>query len=360
MAQTDTDTAHAAEERAGEEALRRRRRARAWLFVALVVALVVTGLVSIVSGQYTVPVGDLPRILLAGPNGVADTTASVVWRIRVPRLVLGLIVGAALGVAGALMQAVFANPLAEPSVIGVTSGAGVGAAIAIVLNVAWLGTMTVPAFAFVTALATAAAVYALARFGGRVHVINLILTGIAVNAVCGAAISFLVYIAPATAREQIVFWQMGSLNGSQWRHVGVVSIVALVGFLVALRLGSRLDALALGDGAARHIGVNVAALRTVAIVAAALLTAAAVAFAGLIGFVGLIVPHIIRSVTGPANTVLVPASALGGAALIGLSDVVARTIIPFADLPIGIFTALVGGPTFFILLRRMMRKGRGL
>ena len=335
-----------------------RRRNRIILFIVLVLLLIGTTIFSVVVGQYTLDASELPGLLLAGP-GQDSIQQSVLWNIRLPRLVLGIIVGAALGVAGALMQAVFANPLAEPSVIGVTSGAGVGAAVVIVFNWNWLGTSTVPAAAFVTAVITTVVVYQLARHDGQVHVLNLILTGIAVNAVCGAAISLLVYIAPATSREQIIFWQMGSLNGAQWKYVTVVLPIIVIGVIISLLLGSALDILALGDKAAGHIGVNVQTVRIAAIGASTLLTAGAVAYAGLIGFVGLIIPHLLRGITGPSNRILMPASALAGAVLIGLSDIAARTLIAFADLPIGIFTAIVGGPTFFILLRRMMRRGRG-
>ncbi|WP_293767875.1 iron ABC transporter permease [uncultured Corynebacterium sp.] len=333
-----------------------RARARTLVFAALAVLLVVSFFLSLALGQYYVAPGDLVRFLAEGPGG-GDLSASVVWDIRLPRIVLGFLVGACLGVAGTLMQAVFANPLAEPSIIGVTSGAGVGAALAIVFGISWLGTFTVPVFAFASAVVVTAIIYRLARSRGRVAVVNLILTGIAINAVCTALISFMVYLAPTASRDQIVFWQMGSLNGSQWKHVWVVLPVAAIGLAMALRLGRQLDVLALGERAAGHTGVNVGRLRVVAIAAAAVLTAGAVAFAGLIGFVGLIVPHVLRTIVGPENRVLVPASALAGAVLIALADVAARTLIPFADLPIGIFTALVGGPTFFVLLRRMMRKG---
>lgn len=350
----ETDQRGAVRER---DAFQKRRRNRIILFIVLVLLLFGTMVFSVVVGQYTLKASDLPRLLAIGP-GQDSIQQSVLWNIRLPRLVLGIIVGAALGVAGALMQAVFANPLAEPSVIGVTSGAGVGAAVVIVFNWTWLGTSTVPAAAFVTAVITTVAVYQLARHDGQVHVLNLILTGIAVNAVCGAAISLLVYIAPATSREQIIFWQMGSLNGAQWKYVTVVLPIIAVGIFIALLLGGALDILALGDKAAGHIGVNVQTVRIAAIGASTLLTAGAVAYAGLIGFVGLIIPHLLRGITGPSNKILMPASALAGAVLIGLSDVAARTLIAFADLPIGIFTAIVGGPTFFILLRRMMRRGR--
>lgn len=338
------------------EIFARRRTQRRWVFVGLGVLAILAALVSIILGQYYITIRDLVPILTLGP-GQESLTASVVWNIRLPRLVLGLLVGAALGVAGTLMQAIFANPLAEPSIIGVTSGAGVGAAVAIVFNISFLGTFTVPALAFVSALVVTFIIYQFARHNGRVTVVHLILTGIAINAVCNAVIAFMVYLAPTANREAIIFWQMGSFNGSQWKHVWVVLPVVILGIAVALRLGKQLDILALGERAAAHTGVNVPVLRIVAIIASAVLTAAAVAFAGLIGFVGLIVPHLLRSIVGPENSILIPASALGGAVLIGFADVAARTLIPFADLPIGIFTALVGGPTFFILLRRMMRKG---
>lgn len=334
-----------------------RHRLRVGTFVALIVLLVGSVLLSTALGQYYLPLPDLLSILTSGPRAETDIAASVVWDIRLPRIFLGFLVGAALGVAGCLMQAVFANPLAEPSIVGVTSGAGVGAALVIVFEVSFLGTFTVPAAAFLTSLIVTAIIYRLAHNRGKVAVVNLILTGIAVNAVCGALISFMVYLAPTTSREQIIFWQMGSLNGSQWKHVWVVLPIVIIGFAIASRLGAQLDVLALGEKAAGHTGINVAVLRMVAIVASAVLTAAAVSFAGLIGFVGLIVPHVLRTIVGPENKILLPASALAGALLIALADVAARTLIPFADLPIGIFTALVGGPTFFILLRRMMRKG---
>ncbi|VEH04765.1 iron ABC transporter permease [Corynebacterium kutscheri] len=334
----------------------RRKQRQITLFVSLFALLLIVVLLSIALGQYYVPVQDILPILLGGSDS-AGLASSVVWEIRLPRIILGLLVGAALGVAGTLMQALFANPLAEPSIIGVTSGAGVGAALVIVFEIAILGTFTVPVAAFITALMVTGIIYQLARHNGRVAVVNLILTGIAINAVCGAIISFMLYLAPTSNREQIIFWQMGSLNGSQWKHVWVVLPVVVLGVVIALRLGRKLDVLALGERAAGHTGIDVAKLRVVAIVSSTVLTAGAVSFAGLIGFVGLIVPHLLRQIVGPENRILIPASALAGAVLIGFADIAARTLIPFADLPIGIFTALVGGPTFFILLRRMMRKG---
>lgn len=340
-----------------EQVFAARRTKRLLLFTILILLVLGVAVMSVSAGQFSVPVSDLGRVLSKGPLGARLLDETVVWRIRIPRVLLGLLVGAALGVGGALMQAVFANPLAEPSVIGVTSGAGVGAAFVLVTGWNFLGGSTVPLAAFIAGLITTVIVYSLSRYNGRVHIVSLILVGIAVNAVAGALISFMVYNAPTTSREQIVFWQMGSLNGAKWEHVSVVALVVGLGLLVSISMAGTLDLLALGDRAAGHVGIDVQRLRFAAITTATLLTAGAVSYAGLIGFVGLVIPHIVRTIVGPANKILIPASALGGAVLVAGADMVARTAVNFADLPIGIFTALVGGPTFFILLRRLMKRG---
>jgi len=326
----------------------------------MAVLLTATCIYSITVGQYELDLRELWPILKAGPLAATDLDSSVIWQIRLPRLVLGLFVGAALGLGGALMQAVFSNPLAEPSIIGVTSGAGVGAAFAIVFGAGILGSWSVPASAFIAGVLTTLLVYQLSRTSGKVQVLNLVLVGIAANAIAGAAISMLVFLAPTTAREQIIFWQMGTLAGANWEHTGIVAIIVTATTAIAMFLGKKLDLLALGDTAASHVGLNVQRVRIVAIALSTLLTAAAVSFAGIITFVGLVIPHIVRTVAGPSNRILLPASAIGGALLIGSSDILARTLIPFADLPIGIFTALIGGPTFFFLLRQMIRKRRTL
>ena len=341
-------------------AFQKRRTRRIVLFCVMAVLLTATCIYSITVGQYELDLRELWPILKAGPLAATDLDSSVIWQIRLPRLVLGLFVGAALGLGGALMQAVFSNPLAEPSIIGVTSGAGVGAAFAIVFGAGILGSWSVPASAFVAGVLTTLLVYQLSRTSGKVQVLNLVLVGIAANAIAGAAISMLVFLAPTTAREQIIFWQMGTLAGANWEHTGIVAIIVTATTAFAMFLGKKLDLLALGETAASHVGLNVQRVRIVAIALSTLLTAAAVSFAGIITFVGLVIPHIVRTVAGPSNRILLPASAIGGALLIGSSDILARTLIPFADLPIGIFTALIGGPTFFFLLRQMIRKRRTL
>jgi iron complex transport system permease protein len=342
-----------------------RPRRTVFLFLALTAALLLACLISAGTGQLHVPpdevlgsffhklgldLGPMPH----HPNGDA-----VLWHIRFPRLVMGLLVGAALGSAGAVMQGVFRNPLAEPGIIGVSSGAAVGACATIVFGWTALGTFTLAAFAFCTALAVTFLVYALSQRNGRTEVVTLVLMGVAVQAVCGAIVAWLLFLGDTAAREQIVFWQLGSLNGSAWNQVAVTVPFVGVGIIGSLFLSRKLDLLALGENAARHLGVNVERVRVTAILCVTLAVAAAVAFSGVIGFVGLVVPHLVRMVIGPAHRALVPASAIGGALVLTVADLIARQAVHYADLPIGMLTALVGGPFFFWLLIRARAQAGG-
>jgi iron complex transport system permease protein len=337
------------------------------LFTALVVTLVVVSLASAALGQYGMSLGQVASSVLhkfSGPLGwghpIRDHFAEqTLWQVRMPRVVMSLLVGATLACAGALMQGVFGNPLADPGIIGVSSGAALGAAVVIMTGVTVLGEFTVAAAAFVTGLAATLLVYLLSRAGGRTEVVTLVLTGIAVNAVTGAGLAFCTYFSDQSAMDQIVFWQLGSLNGTRWTYVQTVAPFVAVGILGSLVLARQLDLLSLGDRGARHAGVNVERLRLTAIVLVAVMAAAAVAFCGIIGFVGLVVPHLIRMITGPGHRVLMPASLLGGAVLLAAADLVARTAVAYADLPIGMLTALVGGPFFFWLLRRTRIRAGG-
>lgn len=287
-----------------------------------------------------------------------DVVTATLWVVRFPRIAMAMAVGAALAVGGALMQAVFGNPLAEPGVVGVSSGAALGASIAIVFGIQFAGG-GVAALAFVGGLLATLLVYAVARAGGRTEVVTLLLTGIAINAFAQAGLAFVLFLADTASREQIVFWQLGSLAGSLWSEVVVVVPLLAVGLLVALVVARSLDVLSLGERNARNLGVDVEGLRVVVIIVVALLTAAAVAFAGIIAFVGLVVPHIIRMALGPSHRTLLIASALGGAVLMLFADLLTRTLVAGADLPIGMLTALVGGPFFFALLYQQRRKSGG-
>ncbi len=338
---------------------------RGILFSGLSIALVVVAVISAASGQLAIPptevLGSIARAVgLDLGTAPSDPTAeAALWLIRFPRIVLALLVGAALAAAGMLMQAIFGNPLAEPGVVGVSSGAALGGAATIVFGWTFFGSWTIAFAAFVTGLAATVLVYAMSRANGKTEVVTLVLTGIAVNAVTAAGLAFLVFIGDTQAREEIVFWQLGSLNGAMWSDVSVVLPVVVVGVIVSILLARRLDLLSLGERSARHLGLNVEALRIGTIVLVALLVGAAVAFTGIIAFVGLVIPHLMRMIIGPAHLPLLIASTLGGALLLLTADLVARTAVPFADLPIGMLTSLVGGPFFFWLLRRTRARSGG-
>jgi iron complex transport system permease protein len=334
------------------------------------VLLVAATLVSALIGQFGVSVQEVVLSFLHGtwipnpwvPNPwppIDPTADAALWVIRFPRIVMAMGVGAALAVAGAVMQAVFGNPLAEPGVVGVSAGAAFGAAIAIVTGLLALGEWTIALLAFAGGLGATLLVYGVSRAGGRTEVVTLLLTGIAVNAFGGAGLAFLLFMAGSASREQIVFWQLGSLSGSLWREALLVLAVAAIGTVVAVLLGRRYDILALGERNARHLGIDVERLRFASIVLVALLTGVAVAFVGIISFVGLVVPHLMRMLLGPAHRALLVSSAFGGALLIVVADLLARTLIGGAELPIGLLTSLVGGPFFFVLLWRQRRASGG-
>lgn len=340
-----------------------RRSTATWtLTVALAAALLVLALLSAGLGAYHIPLSDVLGSVRhrAGLGGhpLDRVGESVLWNVRLPRVVLALLVGASLGCAGALTQGVFGNPLAEPGVIGISSGAAVGAAGSIALGLNFLGNWTVTLCAFAAGLVTVLLVYALSRSGGRTEVVTLILTGIAVNAFAGALIGLSVFFADSAQLSQITFWQLGSLAQATWPKVLAVLPCAVVGLAVAPFYARKLDLLALGERPARHLGVDVERLRIVLVLVVALLTAAAVAVAGVITFVGLLVPHLLRMAAGPGHRFLVPASALGGAVVLVAGDLAARTAAAPAELPLGVLTALIGSPFFFWLLRRT-RRGQG-
>jgi len=340
------------------------RRGRTFaLTAALSAALLVGCLLSAGLGAYDIPLGDVlsslqHRVGLGG-QALDRVAESVLWNVRLPRVTLALLVGSSLGCAGALMQGVFGNPLAEPGVIGISSGAAVGAVASIALGLTFFGNWTITVCAFVSGLATVLLVYVLSRSGGRTEVVTLILTGIAVNAFAGALIGLFIFFADNAQITQITFWQLGSLSQATWPKVLAVLPCAALGLLVAPFHARKLDLLALGERPARHLGVDVERLRIVLVLVVALLTAAAVAVAGIISFVGLLVPHLLRMANGPGHRFLVPGSALGGALVLVAGDLAARTVADPAELPLGVLTALFGSPFFFWLLRRTRRRQGG-
>ncbi len=348
------------------DGIRAKRRSRVTVvFVVSIVLLVGLALISSTIGQVpTTPIEVVGTVLhkigLAwGPLPRHPAGQVTLLQVRFPRVVLAVLVGAALATAGALLQGVFANPLAEPGVIGVSAGAAVGAGVVIVTGGAFVAAWSVAAGAFVAGLGTTLLVYLLSRAGGRTETVTLVLTGVAVNAFAGGLMSFLLFTATDAARDQIVFWQLGSLNGATWQSVAVVAPLTAAGVLAAVLMAPRLDLLALGEAAARHLGVDVERLRRNVILVVAVLATAGVAFTGIILFVGLIVPHVVRMLVGPAHRVLIPLSAILGAVVLLAADIGARDLVTNADLPLGMLTSLVGGPFFFWLLRRTRARSGG-
>ncbi len=342
-----------------------RRPRPAVVLTALALGLLVLALVSACVGQVpTSPAEVLGSIahrigLDIGPMPAHPVGEVTLWEVRFPRVILAIVVGAGLACAGALLQGVFANPLAEPGVIGVSAGAAVGACAVILTGGAFVAGTAVAAAAFATGLVTTILVYLLARSEGRTEVVTLVLTGVAINAFAGGLIAFFTFVADPAARDQIVFWQLGSLNGATWQAVAVVTPMAVLGIAATMLIAHRLDLLALGESAAAHLGVNVERLRQIAVLIVALLVSASVAFTGIILFVGLVVPHLMRMIVGPGHRILIPASVLCGAIVLLAADLGARTLVPNADLPLGMLTSLIGGPFFFWMLRRTRKQQGG-
>ena len=288
--------------------------------------------------------------ILPEPEGLK---ASIILQIRLPRVVLSGLVGASLAVAGATFQGIFRNPMADPFVIGVSSGASLGAVLAIVLGlqVGFLGLGAVPVMAFIGALGSILLVYSISRVGGRLPVLTMLLAGIAVGSFLSALVSLAVYFSNQQI-HQVVFWLMGGFSGATWQYVRLAVPYVAIGCAACLVYARELNAMVLGEDTAIHLGVDTEWVKRALLGAASLLTATAVATSGLIGFVGLIVPHVVRLLAGPDHRVLIPASALAGAAFLVTADAMARTVIAPTELPVGILTSMFGGPFFIYLLKR--------
>ena len=302
------------------------------------------------------------EILLDAALGVTEKAraAIVVLDVRLPRTVLGMLVGAATASAGALMQGLFRNPLADPSIVGVSGGAALAAASWFVFGAGaaaalpWgLGAYGLPLAAFFGGLAVTVILHAIATSDGRTSVVTMLLAGIALTGVTGAATGYLVFVSSEQQLREFTFWTLGSLGGATWAKIAMVLPFAAVLGLVAPFLARGLDALSLGEAEAFHIGVSVESTKRIAILAVAGAIGASVAVSGIIGFFGLTVPHLVRLTIGPAHRLLLPVSALLGGALLVLADVLARTVASPAELPLGVVTAGVGAPVMlWLLLKR--------
>jgi iron complex transport system permease protein len=324
--------------------------------------LLLTAILSIAIGSVFISPADLWRVLVSLftgnlPAGL-QTSAFIIWSIRLPRIALVLLTGAALGGSGAAYQGLFRNPLADPYLIGVASGAGLGAVLA--MSVRWpysfWGLLALPAAAFVGALLTVFLVYSLAHLGKTVPTTNLILAGVAFSSFATALTSFLMLRSTGELRRAIS-WLLGGASQAGWGPVLTVLPYLAIGLGILLLSGHALNLLQFGDDQAQQLGLNVTRTRTLILLAASLATAAAVSFSGIIGFIGLIVPHVMRLWFGADYRRLLPLSIIGGAGALLVADVIARSVMSPQELPVGIVTALAGAPFFLWVLRRAKNQG---
>ena len=332
------------------------------LGAALVVAALVFGSTQ---GAYAMAPAQLwqvlGQLLSGGQNAGADYL--VFANIRLPRLLLGLVAGGGLGLAGALMQGVFRNPLADPGLIGVSSGAALAAAATIVLGGLWfpglprsLGSWTLVGMAFAGGLGVTLLICALAQAGGGTRMGLMLLAGIAINALAMAGLGYLSFVSSDEQLRNLQMWLLGSLGGARWSSVALVGSVVLLASCVGMALARPLNAIALGEAQAALLGVPVERTKRLAVLVTALVVGAVTAATGMIGFIGLVAPHWVRMVAGPDHRVVLPGSALLGAALVVSADAVARTIVQPAELPLGVLTAFIGVPLFLAMLRQFRGK----
>lgn len=316
-----------------------------WVLVGLLLGVV---LLAAGTGAVSIP---LIQIL---SGDLTSAQQAVLFHIRLPRIALAVIVGVSLAVSGAAMQGLFRNPLADPGLIGISSGAALAVAVVIVLAggtlSGFLGLYSLGLAAFVGGLLTCLVIFRFARLSGQFSVTYMLLAGIAITALTGSGIGFLTYISTDQQLRALSFWTMGSVGGALWPAVGVAATVIFPASLVLMHNAQKLNILLLGEEEATHLGVETDKLKRLIIVCTALSVGVAVAVSGLIGFVGLVVPHLIRLSIGPDHRLLLPASALLGAALLLIADSLARTIVTPAEMPVGILTSLIGGPFFLWLL----------
>ena len=329
---------------------------RKWAIPLSILACLAIMYVCTVTGIASIPFRDANRILLheflhldVDMEGITDGSITIIRSVRLPRVVLGFLAGASLAVCGAGFQGIFKNPMADPFVLGVSSGAALGAAIGIVLH---FGTTLL---AFVGAFLTITLVYNISKIGKKVPVATLLLSGIAVSQTLSATMS-IIMILNKQSMDQIMFWTMGSLNGKGWGQIITVLPYSLLGIALLLTTCRELDIMLTGEETAIQLGVIVESLKKRVLFASTVITAAVISVTGIIGFVGLVVPHVVRMITGPKHRVLMPLSLLFGGTFLIICDTAARSMAVW-EIPVGIITSLCGGPFFIYLLRRMKRGG---
>jgi iron complex transport system permease protein len=326
---------------------------RVVVFLSLFTVFIISFLLSISTGTVYFPFKEIIKNIWEEIIGESNHYNPIIMEVRLPRVILALLVGASLGGVGTIFQSLFMNPMADAYVIGISSGAALGAvcAIAFRLEVQFLGLSSIPIFAFIGGIITVGLVYSISYRGRHNSMLNLLLAGLAVNAFLSGLMSLLLLISNTTLHESI-YWLMGGFSGRGWQHIRVIFPYFVVCTIVLSIYTRETNIMLLGDEQAQNLGVNVNQVRRILIIFSSLLTASAVSVSGVIGFVGLIIPHILRRIIGPDNRILFPASLLGGAILLMLSDLVARVAISPGEIPVGIVTSLIGAPFFLFLLKK--------
>jgi len=334
-----------------------------WLLL-LLLGLVSITLLATGTGYIPIRPSEVLQVIIARITGDAghlqgmdEIFPYVVMDVRLPRILCAVLVGAGLAVAGVVYQGILLNPLADPYTLGISSGAAFGASLALLLDMAMLGRFSVPLFAFAGALATLFTVLSLSSFNGRMSANTLILAGVIVSAILAAAISFIKYLADEQV-SVIIFWLMGSLASRSWTDVLVVLIAVVIGTGITIYYGRDLNILSLGHRTASSLGVETVRVRRNLLLSASLVAAVCVSVSGIIGFVGLIIPHLMRFLVGPDNRRLTMVSALAGAMLLLAADTTTRALLP-REVPVGVLTALLGGPFFCYIFRQRHRAGQG-
>lgn len=318
--------------------------------------------ISLGKGAYAIAPRDVVDILLyklglSSGEGIQPMDESILWIIRLPRVLLAILVGAALSAAGVCMQGLFRNPLADPQLIGITAGASLAAALVLVYgSLMIMGAATLPVAAFLGCFIAAALVYQLSRSGGKAITSIMLLAGIAINALSMSFVGYLTFAADDDELRDLTFWTLGSLGGASWENLAMVAPFILIPLFIMPFFGKSLNAYALGEDGASMLGINTGRFKIIIILLTTLVVGASVAVTGVIGFLGLVVPHIVRMIVGPEHKNLIVSSILLGALLLLTADLFSRTLIAPVEIPIGIITAILGTPLFLSILIREKRK----
>lgn len=345
-------------------------RKSSYILTSLFIALILVIGISLLVGAYDLSISAILEIVqqkVFAANGSSQNSVGadsyLLFQIRLPRILLAGITGAGLAITGAAIQGLFRNPLADPSLIGITSGAMLFAVLAIVLMTSILGALSglfqqflIVSFAFLGGLSTTYIVYFLSRKNGKTYVMTMLLAGIAITALAGAVTGIFIYLSDDQQLRDITFWSLGSFSGTSWTHLLIAIPIVIPGILLLDRYSNALNAIMLGEHEAEYLGVRVEKVKTNIIILTSVIVGVCIALSGIIGFVGLVIPHFIRLINGSDYRFLMKFSALGGAIFMIIADNIARIIIAPAELPIGILSALIGGPFFLWLLVRTKKE----